>query len=288
MKNLLIMLSMIMLSSFAFANTQLRVTTWNIYWLGSDGKNIRTDKDYSALSEYANKMSSDIIALQEVESADYAKKVFGDAYTYTFTSNPHVQRVGFAIKERPGYNYTVKEFSELNVGDVRPGLLLTVKNNESGKELNFLAVHLKSGCFDEKLSTNQLSKDCNKLKSQLPILDGFIKTYNNDSKPLIIMGDFNRRLGVEAISNYNEADGIWPEIDDPEIAPQHNLTLINEGGKSMCWNGKYPDFIDHFIFNELAMETYEKDSFSTLIYQEPISNMNLLSDHCPISININL
>ena len=87
------------LSTATFAET-LKVASWNIAWLGSHEYNQRKDTDYQKLARYARELDADVIALQEVESAKWAKKVFGDEYDYFFTTKDWVQRVGVAVRKR--------------------------------------------------------------------------------------------------------------------------------------------------------------------------------------------
>ena len=102
-KNILI--SLLTLSLFLPTSTYakvLKVATWNIAWLGSGEYNTRTNKDYTELANYAKQLNADIISLQEVESAEYAKKVFGDEYNYYFSTKDWVQRVGVAVRKSSG------------------------------------------------------------------------------------------------------------------------------------------------------------------------------------------
>ncbi|GAA6203862.1 hypothetical protein [Thalassotalea sp. SU-HH00458] len=75
---------------------QLKIASWNMAWLSSHKYNKRVDKDYLELSTYAKKLDADIIALQEVEDAIWASKVFGDEYDYYFSTKNWVQSVGVA------------------------------------------------------------------------------------------------------------------------------------------------------------------------------------------------
>ena len=47
---------------------ELKISSWNIAWLGSHEYNERTAKDYALLADYAKKLDADVIALQEVEN----------------------------------------------------------------------------------------------------------------------------------------------------------------------------------------------------------------------------
>lgn len=53
------------------------------------------------------------MALQEVESAEWARKVFGNEYDYYFTTTDWVQRVGVAVKKSKGFSVTTAEYKAL-------------------------------------------------------------------------------------------------------------------------------------------------------------------------------
>lgn len=86
-----------------------------------------------------------------------------------------------------------------------------------------------------------------------------------------MLGDFNRRL-----SSGN--DEVWDEWDDGE-PDGLNLSLPTMKRESNCWGGEYPDYIDHFIGNNIQ---FVEGSFDQLVYNTDASNE--LSDHCPISV----
>jgi hypothetical protein len=51
-------------------------------------------------------------------------------------------------------------------------------------------VHLKSGCVENGLS----SSACETLLAQVPVLEDWIDPAADGPTPLIVLGDFNRRL----------------------------------------------------------------------------------------------
>ncbi len=106
----------------------LKIASWNIAWLGSHKFNKRVPADYHQLSNYAKLLDADVIALQEVESREYARKVFGDDYDYYFSTRNYAQRVGVAIKKSSGYQAIAKEYKDLDVGYVRHGMDITLSN----------------------------------------------------------------------------------------------------------------------------------------------------------------
>ena len=290
---------------FGSGSSQLRLASWNIYWLVSDDEfNIRKNTDYKGLQDIAALLDADVIALQEIENAKYAKRVFGDAYEYHFTNRKpgeSTQRVGFAIKKSA--NITVSatdDYTALDVGGVRYGMDITIERNN--QSLRLLGVHLKSGCFAtpldkatldgmpaETYSDKKRKRACEMLKKQIRPLERWVDKRAEENIPFIVLGDFNRRLEVEDENGYKESQGIWPALDDPRSKnPNQNMTRINDDIQPQCWPGVFNDFIDHIIADPRAAEMIVSDSFDELRYEDKQyqSSYKLLSDHCPICVDI--
>lgn len=273
MKYLVLLTSL--LSVFVFAE-DIRVASWNIYWLGSTSHNTRTENDYRLLSNYAASLNADVVALQEVEDASWARKIFGDDYNYYFSSRkPDTagqQRVGFAVRKGI-FVLDHQDYEELGLdGSVRFGKDITISS--TGTELRLLGVHLKSGCFDNKLDSEKPA--CKKLKRQIPELERWIDDRAVESRPFVILGDFNRRLNIDITHN----NGLWYEVDDSDPTEYADLSNLSEGKTSSCWGGRYPQYIDHIIVDPRAKAMYVADSFNTLGFNGRFNKM--ISDHCPI------
>ena len=286
MKSKLIALFIIIVSSVHFAHAMdLKIATWNIYWLGSQN-NQRTSSDYEELKGYANQLDADVIALQEVESVEYALKVLGDKYSYVFTNNSGAQRVGIAYKAMKGYEYSAYELADLNVGHVRPGIVFTIKNKATGDSVDLLALHLKSGCFQQRLNATNNPEACDKYSKQVPVLKNWVSQQIAQNKKFIILGDFNRRLNVEIRNSYSASEGLFKNINSSADGQLNGLWIPNAGKSATCWNRKYPEFIDYFVASDSMKNAYVENSFSTLHYNGKFSQerMKALSDHCPISV----
>lgn len=139
------------------------MASWNIAWLGSHGFNKHTENDYKELTKYAKQLDADVIALQEVENSDYARKVFGDDYDYYFTKRNWVQRMGVAVRKSKGFQVTSSEYKALDVGRVRYGMDITL--SKDGDKFRLLAVHLKYGCFEKPLDQQSVSNMSSSSKS---------------------------------------------------------------------------------------------------------------------------
>jgi endonuclease/exonuclease/phosphatase family metal-dependent hydrolase len=287
-----------MLASSASYSQELKIASWNIAWLGSHEYNERKETDYQQLANYAKALNADVIALQEVENKDWARKVFGDNYDYYFSTKDWVQRVGVAVKKSAGLTVVAKEYKALDVGRVRHGMDITLSRN--GKELKMLAVHLKSGCFTHALDNNSLDamknstdkeirrkEACSLLSQQIKPLEGWIDTQAKADKAYIVLGDFNRRFVKDITNNFTETQGLWQALDDEG---QEALWTPTTSVDSDCWGGYYKDYIDHIVFSPHAKSMYLQDSFKQLVFKEKYTKKlaRTLSDHCPISVKLAL
>jgi endonuclease/exonuclease/phosphatase family metal-dependent hydrolase len=277
---------------------EVKVASWNIAWLGSHEYNKRTEEDYQQLAQYAKQLDADVIALQEVESEYWARKVFGDDYDYYFSTKDWVQRVGVAVKKSKGFSVQTKEYTALDVGKVRNGMDITLTKN--GKTVHLLAVHLKSGCFTDPLDEHSVNampsisvkeerrkEACTKLSKQIDPLEQWIDSHAAQGSPYIVIGDFNRRFSQDIASKHSEEEGLWQALNDEgQEALWTPTAVIN----SDCWGGYYKDYIDHVLFSPKAKALYIEKSFEQLVYKPKYTKelSRSLSDHCPISVKIKL
>ena len=290
-----LVLSLVSINSFA---ETLKVASWNIAWLGSHEYNQRKDTDYQKLARYARELDADVIALQEVESAKWAAKVFGDEYDYFFTTKDWVQRVGVAVRKSSGYKATAVEYKELDQGLARRGMDVTL--TKDGKSVRLLAVHMKSGCFDKALDQTSIASmpnsnekevyaktACAELAKQAIPLEAWVDARAKEGVPFILLGDFNRRFVKDISLNFSEIQGLWQTINDEGAETLWAPTIAAE---SKCWGGYYKDYIDHIIFDPKAKAQYVVNSFEQLVFEQKYTRelSQTLSDHCPISIELAL
>lgn len=272
MKVLYGLLAVTLASTAALAD--LKVATWNIYWLG-DGKgqekSERGVNDYARLSRYAVRLNADIVAVQEVENAEALAKVFPSSrYVYEMANQRGQQLTGFAIKRGVSYR-RLDDVTALNTsGGLRNGTVIEV--TQGNRKVTMMAVHLKSGCFETDLDDIDGNGEdaCDKLEKQVPVMRDWVTSYTSAGKPFVILGDFNRRMDVPG-------DDLW------ELIGVGGVKRVNAGIKPACYGGKFKEFIDHIIVSPDLAANVGQGTFAELTFDEEYRMHKVVSDHCPIS-----
>jgi endonuclease/exonuclease/phosphatase family metal-dependent hydrolase len=249
-----------------------------------EGCRPRAKADYAALRDYVGRVGADVFALQEVESAEAAQRVFTpDAWVVVVETrtgsgrsaecrglagrNLTDQRTGFAVRRGLDFErHTDVTALQLGDADLRSGVDLVLRP-DGGPELRLLSVHLKSGC-----SSGQAQPACPVFFEQAPQLEAWIDARAREPRPFVVLGDFNRRLALPD-------DPVWTDWDDGDPA-EADLTLAAGGQRARC-NPRYPDFIDHIVLDRRASQGLER--FEETVFEGPA-----LSDHCAISVRLRL
>lgn len=247
----------------------------------------RTTRDFKTLAHYAQQLDADVIALQEVDGPEAARLVF-PGYEFCFTSRPHLQNNGFAI--RAGLSYRCgRDLTSLSLGDnLRRGAELILFPGEH-RELHLLSVHLKSGCSTDLLNAPG-KKACAELARQIPALKAWIDSQARAGRRFAVLGDFNRDLlhdlGAARASN-GQLLHVWPELDDGD-PPQTDLVNAAEGEKFRnCTPGQgYSGYIDYILLSRSLGAARVPNSFGRVTYSPLDARHQKLSDHCPIAVSI--
>ena len=264
---------------------ELRVATWNLEHLDdTNGAGCvgRTNADYTALAERIDALGADVIAFQEVENAAAAARVFDaerwsvevSARPSTGTGPPcrgrpqaNLGRLATGIAVRAGLEYTRNaDVSALSAGSRfrRWGTDLTVERD--GQALRVLSVHLKSGCWGADQDDNASDRaTCATLREQIEALGDWTAARREAGEAFVVAGDFNRRLAVPG-------DWAWALLT--EDAPA--LSLPTEGRIARC-DERYPEFIDHLIFDAGSRLSMVLGSFDEAERSDPHP------DHCAVS-----
>ena len=224
----------------SFGGPELVLATWNLEHLATaDGAGCRPrgPSDYAALRDVARRLDADIIALQEVEDAAAAGRVFTrDRYDILVSDRPErfsddcrgmpgqartPQRTGFAMDRARlaalGLRWrALPPLRALGENGRRWGLRITLERAEgpdAGRPLlELMAVHLKSGCGWGDLGPDDRVQrirrpQCLVLRRQRGILEEWIDGRAAADIPFVIIGDFNRQLD-------QPDDHFWTAIDD--------------------------------------------------------------------------
>ena len=263
-------------ASVCASAAEIKIASWNIYWLTSEDPDHHRRKagDYIKLAAYANELDADVIALQEVDGG-FVRKVFPlQQYRIELSHRDDTrQRTGFAI--RRGIRYRrLPDYRELSTKwGLRYGTVIELE--VGGRMIDLMSVHLKSGCFDRDLD-RPITESCRDLKSQARPLESWIDRRLERGRAFVLLGDFNRRMD-------RRGDDLWHFIADGNPQP---IYRVNADKKPKCWDGRFPEFIDHIIVGPIAGKAVKPRSFEELTYSERnyYRWRRRLSDHCPISI----
>lgn len=261
----------------------LKIATWNLNWLtmrpAGDASlppdvHVRAAGDFDLLRQYARDLNADVIAIQEVDGAAAAQRLFPlSEYSIHMTHDAVVQRVGIVV--RRGLHYDVNpDVTAMEIGPklgLRSGADITL--HVGGSAVRILALHLKTGCQRARLSSTA-RRSCQELREQILPLRDWVAARQKEAVPFIVLGDFNREM--------DGRDQLWAALR--HTAP---LLRVTEGHSSPCWGGEA--FIDHIIAGGAARDWMQPATLRVLAYRETGAGWkDRLSDHCPVSVRFDV
>lgn len=260
----------------------MKFATWNMDWLSrrpiSDSslplnRPERHFGDYRHIATVLEQLAADVITLQEVDGPAALNGLISDAtYQIFMTPTPIAQRIIVAI--RRGYRVTLNPpLMALNVSPqghhpLREGLDLTI--NVGKQPLRILALHLKTGCWEQPL--NQRRYSCPLLYRQLSIIADWVAERQKEGTPFMLIGDFNRRF----------------TFDDPAfklLTRASKLRVATAGLASPCHGGEY--FIDHIILGGGGNVHFVNNSLRVMTSSQKFGD-GFTSDHCPVSVKVDM
>ena len=282
---LLLVLGFCGLGAQAVAAAELKFATWNLEWLtdrapGSPGLpgDVRPKRaqDIARLRAYADQLDADVIAIQEVDGAAIAARIFPpDRYRIHMTQDHVVQRVGIVV--RRGIRFTVNPDLRTLVpphSGLRSGADITL--HLPGGRLRVLAVHLKTDCHFSSLRGHR--RACEILARQVPALVRWIAARARAGEAFVVLGDFNRWMDPR----HGRPDGLWRRLTGAA-----KLVRATAGFASPCWGGER--FIDHIIAGGAARHWLQPATLRVLVFrQHGRAWKERLSDHCPVSVRFHL
>ena len=276
-------------------DSEYRLVAWNIEHLAeNDGEGCvaRSDQDYEKLRNFAATMNADVVALQEVESVKAVARVFPESeweivlsdrpssgsYDCRGSGRPSTQqRVAFAIKKGIPFE-KVESFKELALNN--PGLRygLVIRLTGTSEPIDVMNVHMKSGCFVNDYSASDRDA-CETFEQQVPVLDAWVEQKVNEERAFVILGDFNHRITTPE-------NRFWEDLEDMD-GTEIEITSSMEGIRG-C-HPRYPAPIDHILLgpksSNLLIEG-SQDVFYFGMTPETMTEDDMLSDHCPISVDL--
>lgn len=275
-------------SALVNTNKPFVVSTWNVEHLAypiNEGCKPRTKQELKEMRSYVENLQADIVGLQEVASKRAIAQLFPenewqiflssreDSESYECRKSGHKstqQKVAFAVRK----GITVENIASLAEFDMgmrglRHALEITIDSPLGS--LSILNVHLKSGCFVDDYSRGD-SKSCQVFAKQAPILDRWVESKERQSKPYMILGDFNHRLSAP----YNK---LTRELtNNSDNSPS---SLINTTSQLIGCHPYYPAPIDHIWLGKAPENLTPQVSIARFKDMQP---KTMLSDHCAVSV----
>ena len=275
----------------------LHIATWNVEHLNEDndaGCIPRTDDDYKYIAGRITDLNADVVAIQEVESAEAAYRVFPKSeWVVVMSDRPNTrgsesgsicwgtedkrlrhQATGFAVRRgidfesNPSYAHLAGDNP-----DQRWGTDLTIHADDLS--IRMLSVHLVSGCWGaEQDDDARRTRTCNTLRGQVARLSEWINERNSRGEVFVVLGDFNRRLAMS---------GDWAATQ--LLGPATKTTLVTAdvrvGTTQDDWcDAQYADLIDHILVSNGLLSHIDTDA----VVEHP--RIREHPDHCIISAEI--
>lgn len=309
---------------------------------------VRTPTDFADLRRWRDLVGADVFLLQEVTSPAAIDEVFpvtdgwqhcisgqyakdqgndtGPICTLTGATAPRplgdsrAQYTAVAWRNQADLHVgPVADYAALNVKsadndgtirDLRWGLDVTVSAGST--DLRILVVHMKSGCFDDRINFRLFTVDpattapmkdaCDTVGRQMFPLHAWIAARQASNDAWLVVGDFNRRLDAGAGRHQDE---VWqaltaysPGFDGRDRDNRQDIVIYRAPYKapSVCWaetsNSLPPTLaesddynmlpIEFFLFGSTARARLDPSSERQIAWTPSTpSDRKRLSDHCP-------
>jgi endonuclease/exonuclease/phosphatase family metal-dependent hydrolase len=235
----------------------------------------RDTADLARLAHYARQLDADVIAFQEVENRRAALRVFR-GYDICINSGQGMQQAGFAVRTGIAHRCDPSLQSLAQGNRLRAGALLVLYPGTT-RQIELLAVHLKSGCSRDALDSGDAA--CRTLAAQGKALAGWMQQRAAIQARTIVMGDFNRTGPSD--------DVFWQQLQvgtAPDAAFHNASTGV---AFSNCYRGQpFSQFIDHILVSHALAPQIVRGSFRHHGFRSLDAFRYRLSDHCPISISL--
>ncbi len=274
----------------------LRIATWNIYFLYDEIDDVgvfppnritREEADFRNLASVMARMDADIWALQEVESIDALERLtkhLPGRYTIAISNRrARSQKTAVLIRNRPDLEINrLPDFTGLDIGGLRYGLVLQVKSNDL--IFTLMVVHLKSGCFGPENETPHCNSWVTR-SEQLRLINGWLREQLkiDPHRKVMLLGDFNQRFLPGSQGWKLLTDGV-------------PLAAVDTGWKNDCWFYDWPKYplIDHIVVTKSLVPYLVTGSFQQpdleadypgIGKDERDRLIRVISDHCPLAVD---
>jgi 5'-nucleotidase (lipoprotein e(P4) family) len=232
--------------------------------------------DLALMAGYAAQMQADVLAVQEVDGPDAAAMVFPGYTPACFVKRAHPQKTGFVIRNGIPFRCNGDLSALDDDGASRAGADVTLWPG-TPNAVRLLSVHLKSGCFDRPLS-ERANPVCARLQTQVPVLARWAADRQAAGEAFAILGDFNRRLEVDATLPPNES--LWAAL--AAAAPVARITR-GEPYHPCRAGERYTAFIDNIVLGG-ALADLRRDLVHVGMTDAPVAAV--LSDHCLLGADL--
>ncbi len=293
-------------------DTDLRVVTWNLEFLGQSDSGPGANKDVAWLACALAWLDPDAIAIQEIDGAndpmgalalltEELKRQTKASWIPVLQSCKHRQMLGFLVRQDAYQvlssddvwylNTRARNASEACKG-LRPGLVVQVKardtpaaKDHAHQAISIVNLHADAGSRSSDYESRE------KLRQTLPHLAQDEAIVASDRR-LIVLGDFNAIGNSTGISSSDEALAFAKAFAE---IPTRPMTLATTGETcTYIWRSDCVA-IDHIAidrrFPNADQAAGRSFGYCTIakqfgIGERSLAARELLSDHCPVVIDL--
>lgn len=266
------------------------ISSWNMEWLTSDpdapatrGK--RNEQDFHALATHFSRLNSDVIAFQEVDSAQAMQRITGNNYQIVMSDRSQRKHRAYQFSDTNQYTgFAIRQgisFADPSDVDLLPGqhhklrfAAYLVLYPDSDRPLHMLNVHLKAGCAGKFHASN---RNCQRVRQQGQMLNQWLKTRARLNQNYLILGDFNHNLTYSG-------DWLWQEVTSGLPQPPV-LATRNTQPNCKVRSRKQPDKLHQFrsLVDHIVVSPNLRTSATQQVTFTPQQVLSYkLSDHCPL------
>lgn len=246
------------------------VGSFNIEWLGLDGKNARSDADLQHIARVIQSVGAPLLGLQEIQDEAVMERLVGllPGYRYALGTSGRQQRCAIlwdtarASVGRPVEWPDINRGLEKATGNLRAPLVANARVGDF--DFLFVVVHLKA-FFDEEAAGTRRTQ-AQRLRARL---DEW--TTGHSDKDVIVVGDFNDFAGSPALGAITKNSRF---VNTGARLPKEAVTYLPRPGR-----------IDHVMVSSPAVAQQEWTG-NAFIYPKPRgaerkAYEKSVSDHLP-------